>query len=99
MIRGTTPTIKFVFPFEVSGITKFNMYFMQGKDVILTRTEDDLSFDEDKVYALLSQEETLMFSPKKRLEIKSRYKFSDGTVGATKPKFFEVYDTGDETIL
>jgi hypothetical protein len=60
MIRGTTPTIKFVFPFEVSNITKFSMYFMQGKDAIITRTEDDLTFSGNDVYALLTQEETLM---------------------------------------
>lgn len=98
MIRGTTPTIQFTFPFAVNDITKFNMYFLQGKDTILTRTEDDLQFDGQTVTALLTQEETYLFSPKKRLEIKTRYKFSGGVVGATKPKFFEVYDTGGNAI-
>lgn len=99
MIRGTTPvvTIRFPVSVDVSDMTKFNMYFIQGKDTIITRTEDDLTFSGQNVSALLTQEETFLFSPKKRLEVKSRYKFSGGTVGATMPKFLEVYDTGGDT--
>lgn len=99
MVRGTTPIITITFPqsVTVSDITKFNMYFLQGKDTIITRTEANLTIDGQSVSALLTQEETFLFSPKKRLEIKSRYKFSNGTVGATMPKFLEVYDTGGDT--
>lgn len=92
MIRGTTPTITITFPFEVDTITKFNMYFNQGKDNILTKTESSLSFSGYTVSAVLSQEETYLFSPKKRVEITARYKFTGGTVGAMKPKYIDVYD-------
>lgn len=99
MIRGTTPVVTIKFPFDVSGITVFRMYFNQGKDNIVTKTEDDVSIDttENAVSAELSQEETYLFSPKKRIEISARYKFSGGMVGAMKPKYIDVYDVDGDT--
>lgn len=94
MIRGTTPTITYTFPFAVSGIVKFRMYFMQGTETLLTRTEEDCTFDGYTVSTVLTQEETYAFSAKKRLEIKCRFLKNDDTVDGTKSKFFDVEDTG-----
>lgn len=94
MIRGTTPTISYNFPFAVSTITKFRMYFMQGTETVLTKTEEDCTFDGQTVSTTLTQQETYNFSSKKRLETKARYLLTDGKVGATKPKFIDIEDTG-----
>ncbi len=96
MIRGTTPTITYNFPFSVSDITKFRMYFMQGSETVLTKTEDDCTFSGQAVSTTLTQQETYNFSSKKRLETKARYLLSDGKVGATTAKFIAVEDTGGE---
>ena len=97
MIRGTTPTVTITFPFAVNTITKFVMYFNQGKDSLLTKTENDLTFDGYTVSATLTQEESYLFSPKKRVEVSARYKFSDGSVGAIKPRYLDVYDVDGNT--
>ena len=101
MIRGTTPYVTITFPtgVDVSDMTKFRMYFNQGKDNVLTKTEDDLTFvaESRTVTALLTQEETMLFNPKKRVEIAARYMFSGGIVGAIKPRYIDVYDVDGDT--
>ena len=94
MIRGTTPTVTYNFPFAVSSIVKFRMYFLQGNDTILTKSESDCTFDGQTVSVTLTQNETYQFSAKKRLETKARYLLSNGKVGGTKGKFIDIEDTG-----
>lgn len=94
MIRGTTPTVTYNFPFAVSTIEKFRMYFLQGNETILVKDEDDCTFDGTTVSVTLTQTETYKFSAKKRLETKSRFMLSGGTVGGTKPKFIDIEETG-----
>lgn len=94
MIRGTTPTITYNFPFAVSGISKIRIYFLQGKDTLITKTESDCTFSGQSVSVMLTQQETFKFSAKKRLETKSRFLLSTGVVGGTKPKFIDVEETG-----
>ena len=94
MIRGTTPTITYNFPFAVSGISKIRIYFLQGKDTILTKNENDCTISGQSVSVTLTEEETYMFNAKKRVETKSRFLLSDGTVGGTKSKFIDVEETG-----
>jgi hypothetical protein len=96
MIRGTTPTITYNFPFAASGISKIRIYFMQGTETLLTKTESDCTFSGQSVSVTLTQQETYGFSAKKRVETKSRFKLSSGTVGGTKSKFIDVEETGGE---
>lgn len=95
MIRGTTPTVVYKFPFATSQFTKFRMYFIQGKDTVLTKTEEDCLFIGKTVSVRLTEEETLLFTAKKRLETKSRFQLADGQVGGTRPKFIEIIDTSN----
>ena len=53
MIRGTTPTITYNFPFTVSGISKIRIYFLQGKDTLLTKDETDCTFSGQSVSVTL----------------------------------------------
>ena len=96
MIRGTTPMVVYNMPFEVSLIEKIRIYFLQGNDTLITKTEEDCAFDGTQVALQLSEEETYLLSSKKRLETKARYKLKNGTVGGTLPKFVDVYETGGE---
>ena len=94
MRRGTTPTITYNFPFAVSSIDKIRIYFLQGKDTIITKDEDDCTMDGQAVSVILTEEETYMFNAKKRVETKSRFLLSNGTVGGTKGKYIDVEETG-----
>lgn len=96
MIRGTTPTITYNFPFAVSSIDKIRIYFLQGKDTIITKDEDDCTMSDQSVSVTLTEEETYMFNAKKRVETKSRFLLSNGTVGGTKGKYIDVEETGGE---
>ena len=93
MIRGTTPTIKLKFPFEVASITQIRVYFMQGSQTVLVKDEESCVFEDDTVSIPLSEEETFEFSAKKRCEIKCRFA-TGGVVGGMISKFIDVYDTG-----
>lgn len=101
MIRGTTPTITYNFPFEVDSIEKFRMYFVQGKNVVLTKTEEECTFSGTTVSAILTQEETYAFSTKKLLQTKARFLLEDGSVCGTKAKNIKVEgddDSGSEVL-
>lgn len=97
MVRGTTPTIKLKFPFETSAITQIRVYFMQGSETVLVKEETDCVFEDNYVSITLTEEETFMFSPKKRCEVKCRFA-TQGVVGGTIARFIDVYDTGDPEV-
>lgn len=90
MIRGTTPTVTYNFPFNVTDLVKFRMYFIQGTETVLEKTEEDCIFSGTTVKVMLTQEETYKFSPKKKLITRARFKDSDDNVGGTKPKEIRV---------
>ena len=94
MIRGTTPTITYKFPFEVSTIEKVRIYFMQGNVTLLTKDEDDITTEGNQISVTLTEEETYAFSPKKRIDTQVRFLTTDGTVGASKPKYIDVDNIG-----
>ena len=85
IIRGTTPTITFDFPFDVSETTKFRMYFIQGKNVVLTKDETDCTISGNSVSVKLTQQETYKFSEKKLVGYKARFKLGNDVFG-TIPK-------------
>ena len=99
MIRGTTPTITCTFPYAVSSLSAIRIYFIQGNETLLTKKETDCTFNGYNASVTLTEEETFLFTAKKRLEIKVRYLKTDGNVCGTRSKFVDVYDTGDEAIL
>lgn len=100
MIRGTTATVVYKFPFPVQNIDKFRMYFLQGNETLVTKTEEDCTFGLRTVSVTLTQEETYTLSSKKRLGTRARFSFNNGRVGGTKMRYLDVYDSGgDEEIL
>jgi len=94
MKRGTTPTITYNFPFDVSTIEAIRINFLQGSETLFTKTETDCTFSGQTVSVQLTQEETYSLSAKKRIATDARYLKSDGTVGGTKFKYLDVTDTG-----
>lgn len=72
MYRGTTPTLNFQLPFEVSQITKLNIAFSQDKVVVFEKTLSDVTRNGRKITVKLSENETLSLNDKKELEIQLR---------------------------
>lgn len=99
MIRGTTPTIVYSFPIDVSGITKLRIYFMQGSEPVIIKDETDCEYGENKILVRLTEEDTLMLTAKKRLEIRIRFVLNNETVVGTKSQFLDISDTGNDEIL
>ena len=100
MIRGTTPTITYKFPFAANTLSKIRIYFMQGNETLLTIEEDDCVIDGNNVSVTLTEEETYAFNPKKRVDTQVRFLTSDGTVGASRPKYIDLNPiAGEEEIL
>ena len=96
MIRGTTPTITYRFPFETTALTKIRIYFMQGNETLLTLREEDCVIEGNTVKVTLKEEETYAFNPKKRIDTQVRFLTEDGTVGASKPKYIDVDEIAGE---
>lgn len=69
MIRGTTPTITFTLPFDVSFCSCVWVTFAQGDKEVLTKATDSCTLEGNTVSVRLTQEETLSFDCKQRLQI------------------------------
>ena len=61
--RGTTPTIHFTTTVEQTDVSSLYITFMQGNDIILERNETEITWDETGLYVVLTQDETLKFTP------------------------------------
>ena len=81
MIRGTTPTLEFGFPFDIGLIEKVSIVLCQYGTVIVEKTLDDCIVDADgqTLTVKLSQEETLKLKGRVKTEIQVRVKTNDGT--------------------
>lgn len=82
-IRGTTPTITFNLPFDVSEIRNCEVYFAQNDELLVTKEIEDCVLDGRTLSVTLSQEDTLAFDDDAKLEMQIRFVFTNGTVDAT----------------
>lgn len=72
MIRATTPKHAFVLPFDYSEIQKLRIIYAQDDNIVLEKTEEDVTFNANKIHFTLSQEETNLFDDKKPIELQVR---------------------------
>ena len=61
MYRGTTPTIIFSLPIDMSPITALNLAFAQKGEVLLEKGLKDCIVEENTLRVSLTEEETLLF--------------------------------------
>ena len=98
MRRGTTPTITFNLPFEVSTVRNVEVYFAQNDELKLTKEVADCVLTGKTLAVTLSQAETLSFDEEEKLEVQARFVFTDGSVDATeiiKQKVKEILKDGE----
>ena len=92
IIRGTTPTIFFHFPFDVEEIEEMWLTIAQrGRDV-LTKEKEDMEYDNGTFSVTLSQDETLRLDARQKTEIQLRVKFVNGYAVASEEKHLNVDD-------
>ena len=82
-IRGTTPTITFNLPFNVSVIQNCEVYFSQNDNLMITKGIDDCVLSGNTLSVTLSQADTLMFDEDEKLQMQIRFVFTGGSVDAT----------------
>lgn len=85
MRRGTTPTIVFHLPFNVSTIHNVEVYFAQDDELIIEKKMSDCILSGTTLSVTLTQADTLAFSTDDngRVEMQLRFVFTDGSVDAT----------------
>jgi hypothetical protein len=59
MIRGTTPTLEFVLPFDTKQLAEAYVTLAQNDEVVLDKRLSECQCSENKMTVRLSQEETL----------------------------------------
>lgn len=62
MIRGTTPTHKFVLPFDVPEGAKVIVVYSQMDNIILEKKTSDCSIEKNIINVSLTDQETLKFN-------------------------------------
>lgn len=82
-IRGTTPTVTFNLPFDVSTIRNCEVYFAQNDELLVTKAMEDCVLEDRTLSVTLTQSDTLQFDDDAKLEMQIRFVFTNGTVDAT----------------
>lgn len=98
MRRGTTPTITFNLPFDVSTVRNCEVYFAQNDELLVTKEMEDCVLSGQTLAVTLTQAETLSFDDDVKLEVQARFVFTDGSVDATniiKQKVKEILKDGE----
>lgn len=91
MIRGTTPKLEFIFPFEVNTLSDCYVTLAQNDVVVLEKCLTDCHCDGRTLVARLTQEETLKLDCDCNTEVQIRAKTAMGEAVAS--DIFSV-DTG-----
>lgn len=107
IIRGTTQTHYFDFPFDPSNVGELSVIYSQNKEIKIRKSLSDVSFDEESLIVELSQEETFNFDkvgipsiPSKSLVlIQIRTILNDGSVFVSSPIKDRVYDILDDEVI
>lgn len=78
MRRATTPTHKYILPFETSEIKTLRVTYAQDCRIIVEKKESDATYiDEKTIQVTLSQSETVKFDAEKPIKIQVRILTND----------------------
>lgn len=78
MIRGTTPTLEFVIPFNTNQLVQAHVTICQNGNVVIDKALEDCHCAESKLSVKLTQEETLKLQCGFSAEIQIRAKTLGG---------------------
>ncbi len=94
LFRGTTPTLKFTLPLEVSTLSDAWITLAQNGCEVITKKLADCNASGDTLTLTLTQDETLMLTGGARTEIQIRVKTGDGKALAS-----EIFSESTHRIL
>lgn len=79
MFRGTTPTLEFIFAYNLEdlNIKAFYITIKQGNILIAEKELEDITIEKEKAIIELTQEDTLKISGTTLLSIQARLKIDD----------------------
>lgn len=98
-IRGTTPTVTFNLPFDVSTIQNCEVYFGQNDELLFKKGYNDCVFSGTTMQVTLKQRDTLQFDPEEKMQVQIRFRFNNGAVDATEKIKGKIGDLLDDTVL
>lgn len=101
MIRGTTPTHRFVLDSDVdmSTIADVRVSYGQHGQEIFSKRLEDVTIDGHIISVTLTQEDTLSFNALYDVQIQLRLPLTNGTVRCTNTIIKSVLDTLNEEVL
>lgn len=91
MIRGTTVKITFNVPIDVDDIEVAYVTFVSDS-VTFEKSKNELTFEEGKIIANLSQADTLKFKGNEVVKVQLRARLSDGEAIGCKIRSLKVAD-------
>lgn len=80
MVRGSTPTHTFELPLDEENIKNVIVAYAQDDVVVLSKTIEDCIVSGNIITLELSQEETLLFNSKKKVDIQLKVLNNNGKV-------------------
>ena len=101
MIRATTPTHVFTFPYDISPAecTRILITYAQGRQIMLEFEKDELTIDGQNVSHKFTQEEANVFSAMKKAEIQIRILMDGGEALASNVITVKVDDVLNDEVL
>lgn len=100
IIRGTTPTIKFVFnTIEVASITAAYFLIKNGQKIIIQKDLSSATTDTNSLSWKLTQEESFLLSAGATVSIMCDWKLADGTRGRSKIESYKVAPAGKGEVI
>ena len=98
MYQATTPHFTFTLGIDTANISKLRLTFYQGNKALITLSEDDVTMQGNNVDVVLTQEQTLLFTPG-QMFTQFRVKLIDGTVEASNSIDIAISKSLDTEIL
>lgn len=83
MIRGTTPTLEFMLPFETQTLAEAYITIAQQNSTVIEKNLAECTSEGSKITVTLSQEETLKLNSGMKAEIQIRCRTTEGEVLAS----------------
>lgn len=82
MYRVTTPTHKFIVPFNASTIDKLILTYSQAGNTVLEKRENEVTFSGKTVVVTLTQEETARFDIRYKVDVQLRVKIGEKVIAS-----------------
>lgn len=83
MIRGTTSTLQFAFPFELNNVAELWVTLKQDNNIVLDKTLVDCELDGSVLTLRLTQQDTLKLNAFMPVAIQVRIRTNDGNAVAS----------------